>query len=115
MAKRRSKKDLAFFYSLSAAVLFLRAALYLYEGAWLWGIAYGALAVAMAFSAHKANAADQEARAAWKEYGSVEKGFAANADAYIKKCPDCGKFTRDADFCRICSYDFEYPPVKQAS
>jgi rRNA maturation protein Nop10 len=37
------------------------------------------------------------------------KEAAPESDAYVKKCPACGKFTRDANVCRHCGHDLTPP------
>jgi uncharacterized membrane protein YhaH (DUF805 family) len=39
------------------------------------------------------------------QYGPDPLG---GSEIYIKKCPACGKFTRDAKVCRICGHDLTY-------
>ena len=114
MAQRQSKKRRIVAYSVAAASLFLRALIYFSVGAWLWGLAFALIAVLLAYSAYKAHLAQQSVEAAWQAYRSGDKAAAPDPDAYIKKCPECGKFTRDADVCRICGHDFDYPPTRPA-
>jgi ribosomal protein L32 len=113
MGQRQSKKRQVFVCSVAAVSFFVRALLYFYVGAWLFGLAFALVAVALAYSAYKAHLAQQSVEAAWQEYRSGDdKAAAPDPDAYIKKCPECGKFTRDAEVCRVCGHDFDYPPTR---
>ena len=115
MAQRQSKKRQVVVYSVAAASFLLRALLYFSVGAWLWGLAFALIAVLLAYSAYKSHLAQQSVEAAWQAYRSGDdKAAAPDPDAYIKKCPECGKFTRDAGVCRICGHNFEYPPTRPA-
>jgi hypothetical protein len=117
MAQRQSKKRRIVVYSVAAASFLLRALLYFSVGAWLWGLAFALVAGLLAYSAYKAHLAQQSVEAAWQAYRSGDDSRDDNAaapdpDAYIKKCPECGKFTRNADVCRVCGHGFDYPPTR---
>ena len=119
MAQRQSKKRQIVVYSVAAASFLLRALLYFSVGAWLWGLAFALVAVFFAYSAYKSHLAQQSVEAAWRAYRSGDdsggdKAAAPDPGAYIKKCPQCGKFTREADVCRVCGHDFDYPPTGPA-
>lgn len=115
MAQRQSKKRQTVVYSVAAASLLLRALFYFFVGAWLWGLAFAFIAVLLAYSAYRSHLAQQSVEAAWQSYRpGDDKAAAPDPDAYIKKCPECGKFTRDADVCRVCGHDFDYPPTRPA-
>lgn len=115
MAQRQSKKRQIFVYSVAAASTFLRALIYISAGVWLWGVACALVAVLLAYSAYRAYLAQRSVEAAWQAYRSGDdKAAAPDPDAYIKKCPECGKFTREADVCRVCGHDFELPPTTPA-
>jgi ribosomal protein L32 len=43
------------------------------------------------------------------------KDAAPESDEYFKKCPACGKFTRDATVCRHCGHDLPLPPQTKAT
>src|ERR1700744_5857770 len=101
MGQRQSKKRQVVVYSVGAASFFVRALLYCYVGAWLVGLVFALVAVALAYSAYKAYLAQQSLEACGKASRSGDdKAAAPDPDAYIKKCPECGKFTRDAEVCR---------------
>jgi hypothetical protein len=113
MVQRQSKKRQIVLYSVSAASFLLRALFFLAVGAWLWGLAFAVVGVLLASSAYKAYLAQQSVEAAWQAYRSGnDEAAAPDPDADFKKCLQCGKFTRDADVCRVCGHHFDYPPTR---
>src|ERR1700743_275441 len=109
---RQSSKRRKFVHCYLALLFLFRAICYASAGAWIWAGAFALLAIISACSAYQAYLSHQAVESAWKAEGSRDEQAPPDNDAYCKKCPDCGKFTRDANLCTHCGHDFDYPPTR---
>jgi hypothetical protein len=84
-----------------------RAVSRLLDGQWVFGIGFAGLAILLAYCAYKTATSKTPPPAPWTPSSAARPPGLRGSD-YFKKCPACGKFTRDAKVCRICGHDLTY-------